>query len=168
MVPFVVYYYFYVSNQTRYFTGRDLRVLAALSRHVEESIESQSEVFKNAVKKYLADLEAIVDEDDGEQQIEETRAAIYQRLKVNPASHKQRFQRRGLDPLKGDGTNLTVTSLDVVAKPSDEGLLTTPRMEIKQEENQRWLYFGYTIVYPLRSAFDKNPSTENRVYSRSI
>jgi hypothetical protein len=150
LVPFIVYYYFYVSNQTKYFTGRDLRILAALGRHVEGSVESQGEVFKNAVGRFLVDLQATVDEEDDDDKLGDKRS-VHDRLKEDPGSFKERFQTKSLDPLKGDSTNLTITNLEVVSEATNPSTSTSPRIEIRQEENQRWLYFDYTSVYPVTS-----------------
>ena len=153
LVPFVVYYYFWVSNQTKYFTGRDLRVLAALTRHVEESVKSQGDVFTNAVKKYLANLELNPAEEDTEENAVDKPTTAYKRLQTDRESVKLEFQRQSLNLVRGDGTNLTVTNLDLVSKPVDESSLASPKIEVKQEDNQRFLYFSYTTVYP---ALDPN------------
>jgi len=153
LVPFVVYYYFWVSNQTKYFTGRDLRVLAALTRHVEESVKSQGDVFTNAVKKFLANLELNPAEEDTEENAVDKPTTAYKRLQTDRESVKLEFQRQSLNLVRGDGTNLTVTNLDLVSKPADESLLASPKIEVKQEDNQRFLYFSYTTVYP---ALDSN------------
>ena len=162
LVPFVVYYYFWVSNQTKYFTGRDLRVLAALTRHVEESVKSQGDVFTNAVKKYLANLEFNSGEEDAEENGAEKATTAYKRLQTDRESVKQDFQRQALNLLKGDGTNLTVTNLDLVSKPADESLLASPKIEVKQEDNQRFLYFSYTTVYPPLDPISGNAAIEGK------
>jgi ABC-type transport system involved in cytochrome bd biosynthesis fused ATPase/permease subunit len=36
IVPFIVFYYFWVNNQTRYFNGRNLRILSTLGTHLQE------------------------------------------------------------------------------------------------------------------------------------
>ncbi len=131
VVPFIVYYYFWVSNQTKYFNGRNLRTLATLSTHIQESAESQSSVFKNAVEKYVQDSA---------------------QTKYNVEELKQKgykdFQEKTLNPLRGEGGGLQATSLTVVSKPEDESLLSAPRIEVKEESNLRWLYFDYTVQYP--------------------
>ena len=153
LVPFIVYYYFWVSNQTKYFTGRDLRVLAALTRHVEESVKSQGDVFTNAVKKYLVNLEFDSAEEDTEENGAEKTTSAYKRLQNDRESVKQDFQLQSLNLLKADGTNLTVTNVDLVSKPADESALASPKIEVKQEDNRRFLYFSYTTMYP---ALDPN------------
>src|SRR4030095_12022251 len=125
LVPFVIYYYFWVSNQTKYFTGRDLRVLAALTRHVEESVKSQGDVFTNAVKKYLANLDLNSAEEETEENGVDKPTTAYKRLQTDRESVKQDFQRQSLNLVRGDGTNLTVTNLDLVSKPADETLLAS-------------------------------------------
>src|SRR5687768_969094 len=56
IVPFFVFYYLWVSNQTRYFNGRNLRILTTLGTHLQESVYSQGSAFKNAAEKYARDL----------------------------------------------------------------------------------------------------------------
>jgi hypothetical protein len=149
LVPFVIYYYFWVSNQTKYFTGRDLRVLAAVTRHVEESVKSQSDVFKNAVDKFVVDLDGRDDPEEPEDQVDnDKKKNIYNRLKEDSNSFKAGFQWTVLDRLKADDTKLTITNLDRVEKPADESWMKSPRMEIQQEDNQRFLYLSYIARYP--------------------
>lgn len=138
IVPFFVYYYFWVSNQTKYFNGRNLRILATLSTHLQESVENQSSVFENAVKKYVRDLA------DGEFG-KDGQPTTVQQLKQK--DYTELFQEKALNPFRGEGANLEATSLTVVSKPADESLLSPPRIEVKEESSQRWLYFDYTVPY---------------------
>ena len=140
IVPFFVYYYFWVSNQTKYFNGRNLRILATLSTHLQESVESQSSVFKNAVEKYAQDMaEGKFDESKNGRP-----ATVEQLTQKNYAD----FQEKALNPLKGEGANLQATNIVVVSKPEDESLLSAPRIEVKEEASQPWLHFEYTVRYP--------------------
>src|ERR1700754_2948178 len=104
IVPFFVYYYFWVSNQTKYFNGRNLRTLATLSTHLQESVESQSSVFENAVKKYVQDLADGAFDEHGQP------TTVEQLKKKNYTEH---FQEKALNPFKGEGANLQATSLTV-------------------------------------------------------
>lgn len=138
IVPFFVYYYFWVSNQTKYFNGRNLRTLATLSTHLQESVESQSSVFENAVKKYVQDLADGTFNENGQP------TTVEQLKKKN---YTDQFQEKALNPFKGEGANLQATSLTVVSKPADESSLSASRIEVKEEAGQRWLYFDYTVLY---------------------
>lgn len=139
IVPFFVYYYLWVSNQTKYFNGRNLRTLATLSTHLQDSVESQSSVFKNAVAKYVQELaDGQFDEKGGPPTVEQ----------LEQTNYKDHFQEKALNPFKGEGANLQATSVTVVAKSADESLPSAPTIEIKEESNQRWLYFNYTVQYP--------------------
>jgi hypothetical protein len=140
IVPFFAYYYFFVSNQTKYFNGRNLRTLATLTTHLQESVESQSSVFKNAAEKYAQDL-AEGEFDEGKK----GRPVTIKELQKE--DYSDRFQKKALNPLRGEGVNLQATSLTVVPKPNDPSVLTTPRIEIKEESNQRWMYIEYTVPY---------------------
>ncbi|HKS10156.1 MAG TPA: cache domain-containing protein [Pyrinomonadaceae bacterium] len=141
IVPFFVYYYFWVSNQTKYFNGRNLRTLATLSTHLQESVESQSFVFKNAVEKYVQDLA------DGEFS-ENGRPITLKQLKQDEKDYIEQFQEKALNPFRVEaGANLQATGLSVVAKPADESLLSAPSIEVKEEASERWLYFEYTVPY---------------------
>jgi hypothetical protein len=140
IVPFFVYYYFFVSNQTKYFNGRNLRTLATLSTHLQESVDSQSSVFKNAAEKYVQDLA----EGEADEGVKGHPVTIEQ-LKLQ--DYSDRFQKKALNPLRGEGANLQATSLTVVPEPADRSLLTAPRIEVKEESSQRWLYFDYTVPY---------------------
>ncbi len=169
LVPFVVYYYFWVSNQTKYFTGRDLRVLAALTRHVEESVKSQGDVFTNAVKKYLRNLELEMHldnvktaEEDLEQKADDKPRTAQSRLKNDREKLMREFQSGPLDSLKADGTHLTIKNLDLVSKPSDESSMESPKIEIRQEDNARFLYFSYTTTYPQRDPSLPEPPVEGK------
>ena len=142
IVPFFAYYYFFVSNQTKYINGRNLRTLNTLSTHVQESVESQSSVFKNAVKKYVAVQKL---DKAGQAIVDDTQPVTSDQPKQKDATAL--FQEKALDPFKGDNANLQVASLTVVSKPADETLLDAPRIELKEESSQRWLYFEYTIAY---------------------
>jgi len=140
IVPFFVYYYFWVSNQTNYFNGRNLRILATLGIHLQESVESQSSVFKNAVEKYAQDM--------AKGEFDETnngRPTTVEQLKQK--DYTEHFQEKTLNPLKGEGATLQATNLAVVSKPEDPSLLSAPRIEVKEESSQRWLYFEYTVPY---------------------
>jgi hypothetical protein len=140
ITPFFLYYLYYVSNQTAYFTSRDLRTLAALSNHVEEKVESQSNVFKNAVQNYL-ELNAT------------SKECLDCKINKNPEAFKRDFQSNMLDVFKGDGTYLTVTNIDVLANPSDESSLTlNPEIAIRLEDGQRWLYLRYVVRFTPKSS----------------
>jgi hypothetical protein len=133
--PFFFYYLYYISNQTTYFTNRDLRTLAALSNHVEEKVESQSNVFKNAVQNYL-ELNAASGD------------CLGCEIAKNPEGFKADFQSTVLDVFKGDGTYLTATNIDVMANPPDENSLpVNPEIAIRQEDGQRWLYLQYIVRF---------------------
>src|SRR5215813_8259631 len=110
LIPFIVYYYFWVTRQTKYYTGRDIRVLAALTRHVEDSIKNQGEVFTNAVEKYLHDLDKT-----SAKQGEQAGSDKANELEHHREKLKRDFQTIYLDPLKADGTNLTITNVDPVS-----------------------------------------------------
>jgi hypothetical protein len=145
IVPFFVGYYFWVSNQTKYFNGRNLRILAALSTHVQERVENQSSVFKNAVEKYVRDLAAkkLYDADD---EGNDTQLVTIER--IGTKDHKEHFQRKALDPLSTDGAaNLQATNVTVMSKPASEPL-STPRIEVKEESSEHWLYYEYAVAYP--------------------
>lgn len=150
IVPFFVYYYFFVSNQTKYFNGRNLRTLGTLSTHIQESAESQSNVFKNAVEKYVHDSA------QGRSGKEKAEAPLTFEELVQKG--EKEFQEKQLNPLRGEGPVLQATSLTQVSKPEDDSLLSAPRIEVKEESNQRWLYFDYTVPYPPVS---KSPSGSN-------
>jgi hypothetical protein len=141
IVPFFVYYYFWVSNQTNYFNVRNLRILATLGTHLQESVESQSSVFKNAVEKYAQDMA-----EGGFDKSKKGRPTTVKQLKQK--NYTEDFQEKTLNPLKGEGATLQATNLAVVSKPEDESLLSAPRIEVKEESSQRWLYFEYTVRYP--------------------
>lgn len=136
-VPFFVYYYFFVSNQTKYFNGRNLRTLATLSTHIQESTESQSNVFKNAVEKYVNDSA-------------QRRSDKESPLTVEDLVKKgvRDFQEKQLNPLRSENLVLLATSLTQVSKPENESLPSAPRIDIKEESNQRLLYLDYTVQYP--------------------
>lgn len=141
IVPFFVYYYFFVSNQTKYFNGRNLRTLATLSNHIQESADSQGNVFKNAVKKYVQDSA------QGGSDKEKAEAPITAKDLVQKGYTE--FQEKQLTPLLGDGpATMQATRLTLVSKPEDDSLLSAPRIEVKEESNQRLLYFDYTVQYP--------------------
>ena len=150
IVPFFVYYYFFVSNQTKYFNGRNLRTLATLSTHIQESAESQSTVFKNAVEKYVQD--SAQGGSDGQKVEPLTFEELVQK-------GEKEFQEKQLSPLRGEGPLLQATSLSIVSKPEDESLLSAPRIEIREESDQRLLYFDYTVPYPHVS---KKPAASSR------
>ncbi|MDT4968560.1 MAG: hypothetical protein QOJ64_3297, partial [Acidobacteriota bacterium] len=133
---FFTYYLFYVSKQTSYFTNRNLRMLAALSNHVEEKVASLSGVFSNAAKDFAEKCEA--------------EPKCFESLKKNdkasPDAPIVDFQSAALDVLKGDGTYLSATNIEIIAKPENgDSLPADPEIEIKQEEGKRWLYLQYTF-----------------------
>jgi hypothetical protein len=134
IVPFIVFYYFWVNNQTRYFNGRNLRILSTLGTHLQESVQSQGSVFKNAAEKYAQDLaEGKFDE--------------------NPEKDRTKlFQHHALDPFRGEGANLEATNVTVVGKPENGSLPVTPKIEVKDESTKRWLYFEFTVRYPPASS----------------
>ena len=137
VIPFITYYFFYVTRQTSYFTNRDLRTLSALSSHVKEKVESQSEVFRNAVQNYLELCTAL-----GNDQ------CIDWLAEATPGSLKQTFQANALDVLKGDGTYLTATSVAVIPQPQNsDALPVNPDIAIQQEDGDRWLYLTYVLQY---------------------
>ena len=142
IVPFFVYYYFFVSNQTKYFNGRNLRTLATLSSHIQESAESQGSVFKNAVEKYVKDSA----QGGSDKEKAEAPSTADELVKKG---HKD-FQEKQLTALRigGEGPALEATSLTKVSKPEDESLPSAPRIDVKEDSNQRWLYFDYTVEYP--------------------
>ncbi|HEY0727577.1 MAG TPA: hypothetical protein VGD38_05855 [Pyrinomonadaceae bacterium] len=151
IVPFFVYYYFFVSNQTKYFNGRNLRTLATLSNHIQESADSQGNVFKNAVEKYVQDA---VQRRSDKLETPPTAKDLVQN------GHNE-FQEKQLNPLRTErqGPVLEATNLSVVSKPEDDSLLLAPRIEVKEESNKSWLFFDYTVQYPPAS---KGPAASNR------
>lgn len=152
IVPFFVYYYFWVSTQTKYFNGRNLRILATLSTHLQESLESQSSVFKNAVEKYAQDM--------AEGEFDESKKGRPTTVKqLEQKNYTEHFQEKALNPLKVEGANLQATSLAVVSKPEDKSLLSAPRIEVKEESSQRWLYFEYTVPYTPASSTSASASS---------
>lgn len=150
IVPFFVGYYFWVTNQTKYFNGRNLRILATLSNHVQESVGSQSSVLKNAVEKYVRDMaeKKLYESNDGSNN---TRLVTIKEVKQK--DHKDHFQENALDPFRSEGgANLQARSVTVVSKPADDSLLSAPKFEVKEESSERWLYFEYTVAYPPTAA----------------
>ena len=162
LIPFVVYYYFWVTRQTKYYTGRDSRVLATLTRHVEESVSGQGRAFTNAVEKYLNDLQQPAAENDPQQVSDALTSPGYQKLQHDTQQALREFQATSLDSLKADGTNLTVSSVDFVSKPADESSFRL-RMEIR-EEDPRSLYFSYTTSYPPRKEAQGEETNVARAY----
>jgi len=162
LMPFVVYYYLWVTRQTKYYTGRDIRVLATLTRHVEESVSGQSRAFTNAIEKYLNDLQQPATENDPKNASDAMTSPGYQKLQHDTQQSLKEFQANSLDPLKADGTNLTIASVDFVSKPADE---SSPklRMEIR-EEDPRSLYFSYTTTYPPGNASQGEEKNITRAY----
>jgi len=154
IVPFFVYYYFFVSNQTKYFNGRNLRTLATLSNHIQESAESQGNVFKNAVEKYVQDSA------QGGSDKEKAEAPLTAQDLVQKGFKE--FQEKQLNPLRGEGPFLLATSLTLVSKPEDDSLLSAPRIEVKEESNQRLLYFDYTVQYPPVSQTSAAPKPDSK------
>ncbi|HEX5888900.1 MAG TPA: hypothetical protein VFY61_09360 [Pyrinomonadaceae bacterium] len=151
IVPFFVYYYFFVSNQTKYFNGRNLRTLATLSNHIQESADSQGNVFKNAVEKYI--------QDSAQRRSDKLETPLTAKDLVQNGHNE--FQEKQLSPLRneGPGPALEATNLSIVSKPEDGSLPSAPRIEVKEESNQSWLYFDYTVQYPPVS---KGPAASNR------
>lgn len=148
IVPFIVFYYFWVSNQTRYFNGRNLRILATLGTHLQESVESQGSVFKNAAEKYAQDLAEGRFDENGRPVTAANKAGVVLTIKqLKEKDYTAHFQEHALDPFKGDGANLQAASVTVVSKSESESLPATPRIEVKDESTQRWLYFEYTVPY---------------------
>lgn len=161
IVPFFAGYYFWVTNQTKYFNGRNLRILAALSTHVQERVENQSLVFKNAVEKYARDIAAkkLCADDD---ECNNTQLVTIEQIKKT--DHKEHFQKKALDPLSSDGAaNLQATSVTVVSKPATESLLSAPRIEVKEDSSEHWLYYEYAVAYPPKAP---SPSTYLNVQAR--
>lgn len=158
IVPFFVYYYFFVSNQTKYFNGRNLRTLATLSTHIQESADSQSNVFKNAVEKYV--------QDSAQRRSDKEPPVTAEELVKNG---EKDFQEKQLSPLRSENLVLQATSLTQVSKPEDDSLLLAPRMEVKEESNQRLLYFDYTVQYPpvSKSPAPSNPDSKKKRASKT-
>ena len=160
IVPFFAGYYFWISSQTKYFNGRNLRILAALSTHVQEKVENQSSVFKNAVEKYVRDIAAkrLKEQDD-----ESTDNELVTVEQIKKKDHKENFQKKALDPLSTDGAaNLQATNVTVVSKPANE-LLSSPRIGVKEEASEHWLYYEYAVAYPPKAP---NPTTYLNVTAR--
>ena len=146
IVPFFLGYYLWVNQQTKYFNGRNLRILAALSTHVQERVESQSSVFKNAVEKYVRDL-ATRRLERNENESNNIQLVTIEQVKKQ--DHKENFQKNALDPLSSEGAaNLQTTSVSVVSKPADESILSAPTIQVKEEASEHWMYFEYTVAYP--------------------
>ena len=53
IVPFAIYYMFYVKNQRTYFTNRNLRALALLSNQVGTKVQNLKDVLQNAGDRFL-------------------------------------------------------------------------------------------------------------------
>ena len=148
IVPFIVFYYFWVSNQTRYFNGRNLRILATLGTHLQESVDSQGSVFKNAAEKYAQDLaERRFDEKGRAVTAANNTGAPLTIEHLEKKDYTAHFQEHALDPFKGEGANLQATSVTVLEKPESGILPVAPTIEVREESAQRWLYFDYTIPY---------------------
>lgn len=147
IVPFIVFYYFWVSNQTRYFNGRNLRILSTLGTHLQESVQSQGNVFKNAAEKYVQDVAEGRFTGNGVTGPADTNKCVPGMIsdlaKQDCSAH---FQEKALDPLKGE-TDLQATSLKVVDKPPDTSSPSLPSIEIKDESSKRWLYLEYSVAY---------------------
>lgn len=162
LMPFVVYYYFWVTRQTKYFTGRDIRVLATLTRHVEESVSGQARAFTNAVEKYLNDLQQPATGNDPQNASDPTTSPGYQKLQHDTQQSLREFQASSLDPLKADGTSLTIAGVDFLSKSPDVPPPTL-RMELR-EEDPRSLYFSYTTTYPPHSESEGEENDIARAY----
>lgn len=170
LIPFVIYYYYWVSNQTKYFTGRDLRVLAALTRYVEDTVQNQRYVVYYAATKFLSDLDSQANKNkntsidrSSKDQNDSTsdKTDTYEKLKDNRDELKRDFQTKALDPLRKDGTNLTITSLELVEKPADG----RPSIEADGSSTEivqqgELVYFSQTITYPTsdRTGLDEDQS----------
>ena len=127
IVPFFIGYYYWISSQTTYFNGRNLRILATLSTHIEESVAGQSSVLKNAVEKYVQEMA------DGNLYWPAEPGENAQRVTIQQLHKKdatQNFQTNALDPFKGDGAILQARSVKVVPTPADPPLLAVEPGEL--------------------------------------
>jgi hypothetical protein len=151
IVPFFVGYYIWINNQTTYLNGRNLRILGTLSTHIQESVSSQSSVLENAMKKYVQDMadKNLYENPEPGVNGQNKEAELVTIEQIKKKEHSSNFQANALDPFKTDGgATLQATSVTVVPKPSDQSLLSAPRITVKEESSQRWLYFDYTVAYP--------------------
>src|SRR5882762_2752668 len=78
--PFTLYYFFYFSGQKSYFTNRDFRLLAVLSKQIEIKVDGTARAFQKAAASAA---------------------------KAYPVKHQEGFKIDGfLQPIISDGTNI--------------------------------------------------------------
>ena len=141
--PFTLYYIFYFSNQKSYFTNRDFRLLAVLSKQVELKVDNIGAAYSRAAEAGTT-APAPVSEDC---------AAAPAGCRVTHQGLNSEKIDELLRPITEDGTTIKAVggAEDLVTTnlPKDGDGKPVVSLNVKHEDGASWLYLDYIDRRPI-------------------
>jgi hypothetical protein len=128
VLPFLIYYFFYVRGQSGYFTDRNFRKLSLISSQIALKLESTGSVLKNSSEKFIRP------------QVTEAESARFDR---DPTQKKQNLERLKEAFKRFSGSQFTPVNIDTEPWSDKVAPGTVTLTAVRHEGDSSWLYFDY-------------------------